>query len=65
MSKRQKRIATMLNEFRVHIGNEWHSFLTFEEAKAFAQKSSWEKAATAEIHAPDGKVTKVTVGNAP
>jgi hypothetical protein len=54
----------MLNEFRVHIGSEWYSFLTFEEAKEFAQKSSWEKAATAEIHAPDGKVTKVTVGNA-
>jgi len=55
----------MLSEFRVHIGDEWHSFLTFEAAKAFAEKASWELALPAEIHSPNGKVTKVKVGNVP
>ena len=52
----------MLNEFRVQAGNEWHSFLTFEAAKSFAEKTSWDHNIQVLIYAPDGNVTKVKVG---
>jgi len=47
--------------FRVNVNGKWNDFLTFEAAKAFAEKASWDNATAVKIHCPDGREIEVDV----
>lgn len=57
--------GTILKEdmkmFQVRCENEVANFATMNEAKAFAEKESWIRNASASITTPEGKIIKVKV----
>ena len=50
-----------MNMFKVNTEEGWKEFLTFEAAKAFAEKLSWDTIKSVAIHCPDGRVIEVDV----
>jgi hypothetical protein len=50
-----------MNMFKVNTDDGWKEFLTFEAAKAFAEKLSWDTIKPVEIHCPSGKIEVVDV----
>ena len=51
--------------FQVTCGSEWAKFSTLDEAKSFAEKTSWIQSLPADIRTPEGKILKIKVGNVP
>ena len=49
--------------YTVQISNEIAEFVSFFDAKAYAEKESWFSNLLALVRCPDGRTIKVKVGN--
>lgn len=50
-----------MKAFMINTDEGWQEFITFEAAKAFAEKLSWEDNKPINIHCPDGKVITIDI----